>query len=82
MIQNMPWFQEHGFLQETPLIAVYTDIQAAYGCGGGKKETASLCLKGLRVESQICSNVSASDTDVVAHLHGGVLRRGAGITQV
>jgi len=65
-----------------PLLAVYADIQATYGCGAGKKETASLCLKGLRMESQITSSEQSSAADVVAHLHGGILRRGAGITQV
>eukprot|EP00892_Ulva_mutabilis_P007576 jgi/Ulvmu1/5190/UM021_0207.1 len=67
--------------QEVPLLAVYTDIQATYGCGAGKKETASLCLKGLRMESQITSSEQGSVTDVVSHLHGGILRHGAGITQ-
>lgn len=67
---------------EVPLLAVFADVQATYGCGAGKKETASLCLKGLRMESQIASNEERSTSDVVAHLHGGILRHGAGITQV
>jgi hypothetical protein len=68
--------------EDTPLLAAYMDVQAAYGCGRNDKETASLCVKGLRAETQIVAGQQAASTDMVANLHGGIVRRGAGITQV
>ena len=65
-----------------PLLAVYADVQAAYGCGAGKKETASLCLKGMRMESQVVQRDQNATDEMVSQLHGGIHRRGAGITQV
>lgn len=65
-----------------PLLAVYADVQAAYGCGAGKKETASLCLKGMRMESQVVQRDQNATDEIVSQLHGGIHRRGAGITQV
>jgi hypothetical protein len=71
-------------LQDTPLLAAFMDVQAAYSCG--IKETANLCLRGLRVETQIVAGhetaTTAASTGVMANLHGGILRQGAGITQV
>lgn len=69
-------------MQEVPLLAVYADAQAAYGCGAGKKETASLCLKGMRMESQVVQRDQNATDEMVSQLHGGIHRRGAGITQV
>jgi hypothetical protein len=69
-------------LQDVPLLAVYADVQATYGCGAGKKETASVCLKGMRMESQVVQRDQNATDEMVSQLHGGIHRRGAGITQV
>ncbi len=69
-----------------PLLAAYMDVQAAYGFapgdGGEDKETASLCIKGLRAETQIVASQDTAASDLMANLHGGIVRQGAGITQV
>lgn len=58
------------------------DIQAAYGSSAGSKETASLCLKGLRAETQIVAGTETANSRLMTNLHGGIKRQGAGITQV
>ena len=64
------------------MLAAYMDLQAAYMSSAGDKETASLCVKGLRAETQIVAGQERDVTSEMASLHGGVVRRGAGITQV
>jgi hypothetical protein len=67
-------------LQDTPLLAAFMDLQATYGCGN--KETANLCFRGLRMETQIAACQETAAFRDMANLHGGILRQGAGITQV
>lgn len=69
-------------MQDVPLLAVYTDVQVTYGYGVSKKETASICLKGMRMESQVVQRDQNATDEMVSQLHGGIHRRGAGITQV
>jgi hypothetical protein len=68
--------------EDMPLLAAYMDVQAAYGSGAGDKEVASLAIKGLRAETQIVASQNGDSSSAMADLHGGIVRRGAGITQV
>ena len=65
-----------------PLLAAYMDVQAAYGSGVSGKETASFAVKGLRAETQIVAGSKGAAADAAMQVQGGVVRRGAGITQV
>ena len=64
-----------------PLLAAYMDVQAAYGAGAGEKETASFAVKGLRAETQIVAGKGAA-ADAMLQGPPGIVRKGAGITQV
>lgn len=62
------------------MLAAYMDVQSTYGSRLGK-DNASLCVKGLRVESQIVNPVE-HEFSALATAHGNVQRKGAGLVQV